>query len=388
MSLRGVKRAQIPRFARDRLRNPVDAAVSRDRHAPAGLATTEVVKKYLPITLLIILLGLAGYIVGQKNGGTINISGGQGDGKNNDTASNNEPKLPVSPISGLSCANGERRPMAVILAADAVARPLSGISEADLVFNMPVITDSMTRLMAVYVCGFPKEIGSVRSSRHDFIPLARGLDAIFVHWGGSHFALDELAKDAADNIDALKNPYNAFFRKSGIASPHNGFTSGTRLFEAAQKMGYRLAGNFGGYPHLAEGATSSATTTKTLNIAFPGSFAIKYVYDPEDNSYWRWRGGSKEIDKNTGQQVEAKNVAIMIAASRQIEGQYNDVDVEGSGQARIYRNGEEIIGTWKKDAAKQTSKLFFYDRASKEIKFIAGQIWVEVVQPNQAVSWK
>jgi hypothetical protein len=137
---------------------------------------------------------------------------------------------------------------------------------------------------------------------------------------------------------------------------------------------------------LAESTKTSATTTQTLSVGFPGSFAVKYVYDPEDNSYWRWRGGIKEMDKNNGRQVEAKNVAIMFAQSRQIEGQYNDVDVEGSGKARVYRNGEEIIGTWKKSAAK--SKLSFFDSAGQEIKFMPGQIWVEIVQTNQAVSWK
>src|SRR3989338_830048 len=208
-------------------------------------------KKYLPIILLIILLGVGGYIVSQKNGGTINI-GGQGGGENNNIKLSPTPELPKSPISGLACANGERRPMAVMLAGDSVTRPLSGLSEADLVFNMPVITNSMTRFMAVYICNSPKEIGSVRSSRDDFIPLARGLDAIFAHWGGSHFALDELTKGVVDNIDALANPFSAYFRKSGIASPHNGFTSGTRLYGAAEKMGYRQKENFSGYLHLAE----------------------------------------------------------------------------------------------------------------------------------------
>ena len=115
---------------------------------------------------------------------------------------------------------------------------------------------------------------------------------------------------------------------------------------------------------------------------------MKYIYDPAKNSYWRWRGGTKEIDRNNGQQVAAKNVVAMITASRQIEGQYNDVDVSGSGKARIYRNGEEILGTWKKDASDQTSKLYFYDSAGEEIKFVPGQIWGEVVQTNQTISWK
>ncbi len=345
-------------------------------------------KKYLPIILFILLLGLGWYFV-QGKGNSIKISNSGNSVPSISGAPSESPKLEAkSPLSGLACANANRRPMAVMLAGDPVARPVAGLAEADIVFNMPVITDSMTRLMAVFVCNTPKEIGSVRSARHDYIELARGLDAIFVHWGGSHFALDKLDKGIMDNIDALKNPDDAFFRKSGIAAPHNGFTSSSRLLEASQKLGYRVEGKEDNYLFFDATPASSATTTKTLMIDFPGAFQVKYVYDPAKNSYLRWRGGAKETDRNNGQQVAAKNVVAMITVSRQIEGQYNDVDVSGSGRAQFYRNGEEIFGTWKKSATDQTSKLFFYDNAGEEIKFVPGQIWVEVVQTNQAVSWK
>ncbi|HCX27545.1 MAG TPA: hypothetical protein DHI91_00185 [Candidatus Portnoybacteria bacterium] len=340
-------------------------------------------KKYLPVTLFIILIILGGYFIFSGKGKVVDISG-----SGSSASPSASPKLSNSPISGLECANANRRPIAAMLSGDAITRPLSGLNEADLVFDMPVITDSITRMMAVYVCNSPKEIGSIRSTRDDFIPLARGLDAILAHWGGSHFALALLDKGIMDNIDALKNPANSFFRKSGIAAPHNGFTSYSRLTEAAQKLDYRLTGEVNGYLHLEGEISPVATSTKTLDLGFPGDYHIKYTYSPQDNTYWRWRGGTKEIDKNNGQQVGVKNVVAMIAPSRQIEGQYNTVQVEGEGPAKIYRNGEEISGTWKKDAKNQTSKLYFYDAAGQEIKFVTGSIWVEVVQPNQSISWQ
>ena len=373
MSLRGARRRS----------NLIDVVIRRDRCAPVGFAMTEFMKRYLPLGLFLILIILGGYLIWGKKSQTVDI---YSSGSNASPSA--VPQILKSPISGLACANAERRPMAVMLAGDAIARPLSGLSEADLVFNMPVITDSITRMMAIYVCNSPKEIGSVRSTRDDFIPLARGLDAILAHWGGSHFALDLLDKGIMNNIDALKNPANSFFRKSGIVAPHNGFTSYTRLSAAAQKLGYRLEGKEIGFLHFDEIPSSSATTTKTLSIGFLGLFSVKYTYDPVSNSYLRWRGNTKEIDKNNSQQVAAKNVIIMFAESHQIEGQYNAVAVEGSGKAQVYRNGEEIFGTWKKDAKNQTSKLYFYDAAGQEIKFVPGQIWVEVVQPNQKISWQ
>ncbi len=293
-----------------------------------------------------------------------------------------------SPLTGLPCANANQRPLAVMLSGDAVARPLAGLSQADLVINMPVITNSITRFMAVFICEHPKEIGSIRSARDDFLPLAQGLDAIYAHWGGSHFALDKLNAGLMDNLDALKNPFNAFYRKAGIEAPHNGFSSFDRLWEAARKMNYRLTGKVNGYPHLDGDLSPVATTTKTLTIGFPGSFQVKYEYHPQDNSYWRWRGGKKEIDKNTGQQVAAKNVLIMRTTSRQIEGQYNDVQVSGQGQALIFLNGEKILGIWKKDASNPKSKLYFYDQNGQEVKLVPGQIWLEIVQDNQTITWE
>jgi hypothetical protein len=302
-------------------------------------------------------------------------------------------KFQNSPISGLSCQDYNRRPIAVILAEDPVTRPLAGISEADLVFEMSVITNSITRMMAVYVCYSPQEIGSLRSARHDFIPLAMGLDAVLVHWGGSHFALDKLDAGIMDNIDALKNPYNAFYRKKGIPRPHNGFTSMERLVNSAKRLGYRLENKFEGYPHITANsqqltANSQQQINKTLKIGYPYPYDIKYQYNPETNSYWRWRGNQPEIDKNNGQQIEAKNIVIMRAASRQIEGPYyNDVDIEGSGECQVYQNGLVISCTWQKDKANPASKLYFLDESGQEIKFVPGQIWIEIVEPNQEVSW-
>ncbi len=305
----------------------------------------------------------------------------------------------VSPITGLECQNYNRRPIAVMLAMDPITRPLSGIGMADLVIEMPVITGSITRLMAVYVCEAPAEIGSLRSARHDYIPLAMGLDAIYAHWGGSHFALDKLDAGIMDNIDAMKNPYNAYWQKSGIPMPHNGFTSYARLLNSAEKLGYRLINKFEGYPHLeklklpAQGWSASGGKTQMskgeLTIGYTGRYRVYYEYNPETNSYKRWRAGTPEIDKLTNKQVEVQNVVVMRAASRMIQPpDYNDVDVEGTGEAIVYRNGEEIRGTWKKEGRYQPTKLYFLDSNGKEIEFTSGKIWIEIVEPNTVINWE
>lgn len=297
----------------------------------------------------------------------------------------------VNPITGLECENYNRRPIAVMLAEDPITRPLSGIEMADLVVEMPVITGSITRLMAVYICESPTEIGSLRSARHDFIPLAMGLDAIYAHWGGSHFALNKLNAGIMDNIDAMKNPYNAYWQKSGIPMPHNGFTSMSRLVNAAEKLGYRLTNRFEGYLHLEKSKIQNPNSKLSgrLTIGYSGNYRVYYEYNSESNSYKRWRAGTPEIDKLNNKQVEVQNVVVMRADSRMIQPpDYNDVDVEGTGEAIVYRNGEEIRGTWKKEGSYTKSKLYFLDSKGEEIKFVPGKIWIEIVEPNQEVRWE
>lgn len=295
----------------------------------------------------------------------------------------------VSPISGLPCDNYNQRPIAIMLANDTIARPLSGLGEADLVVEMPVVQNGITRLMAIFVCNAPEEIGSVRSSRHDFIPLAMGFDAIYGHWGGSHFALDKLNARIMDNIDALTNPFDAYYRKSGIYAPHNGFTSIEKLINSANKLGYRLENKFVGYPHYDNKQLAGNNKQNgILKISYPVHYAVEYNYNAEKNSYFRQRNGKSEIDKNNNSQVEAKNVVVMYSKSRELEGQYNDVDVEGEGKAIVFQNGEAIDGIWKKDKANSKSKLYFFNLNGEEMKFVSGQIWIEIIEPGKDVIWQ
>jgi len=304
----------------------------------------------------------------------------------------------VSYLTGLPCDNYNRRAIAVMEAGDVSTRPLSGLSEADMVVEMPAITASITRLMGIYVCNSPKEVGSIRSTRHDYITLAKGLDAMLAHWGGSHFALDMLKnKNTVDDLDAMSNPYGAFFRKEGIPAPDNGFATYQGLWDASQKLGYRAENHFEGYPHQVESDPGSRPKGGALRVGFAGVYGVNYTYDPKTNTYLRTWGGKDDVDNNNGQRLAPKNIVVMFATSRQIEGQYNDVDVEGEGEMHAYMDGQELVGKWIKEkkncvigndlVCMTDSKLKFIKDDGTEVKFVPGQIWLEVLEPGQTLKW-
>lgn len=304
----------------------------------------------------------------------------------------------ASPLSGEQCDNYAQRPIAVMMAGDVVARPLSGLSQADIVVEMPVITGSVTRLMGVFVCNLPQEVGSVRSARHDYISLIRGWDAIYVHWGGSHFALNELKTGKrytgedlgkVPDIDAISSS-GPFFRKSTVPAPHNGFVSLPKIIDIAKSRDYSLTTDIEGYKFQ---STSQVNTEKvdaqngTLYVGFATAYATKWEYNKDTNSYTRYWYGKKDVDRgNNNADITPKNIVVLRASSRQIEGQYNEVSIYGKGEGKLYHNGKEKTITWKKEGFKDM--LRFYDTDGKEIALVPGQTFIEVIEPGQSLTWE
>ncbi|MEK9209007.1 MAG: DUF3048 domain-containing protein [Patescibacteria group bacterium] len=301
------------------------------------------------------------------------------------TVVNEQPSGPLSPLTGLPCAGAHRRPIAIMLASDPEARPLSGISQADMVFEMPVTPNSITRIMAVYQCSDPQEIGSVRSARQDFIPLAQGVDAIFAHWGGEHDALAELDARVVDNVDALKYEGSTFYRKQGIPRPHNGFTTLPLVRERADQLGYRASTSLPAYTHITGKVKRDlGTIADSATVPWLQGMDVRFSYDEASNAYLRWRGGTPEIDTTNREQARASVVIIMKAASSFLRDQYISVATTGSGVATIWQGGRSISALWKKPTA--TAMLAFTDSQGKAIPLEPGTIWVLIDTPLPAVT--
>ena len=338
----------------------------------------------------------------------------------------------ADPITGVACDNWKGRPVAVMQPADVTARPAAGFSQADIMFEMPAFTNANTRLMGVYLCDIPDDIGSIRSARHDYIPFASGLGAIFVHWGYSHFAQTLLMdRKVIDNIDCLTTSYCGRWPKSGkMQLEDTGHITKANIESAMQKYGYKTTGTFVGYPHQADLAIDQRPTGGHLRLAYPSVYDVDYDYDRTTNSYLRTWDGVADTDKNNGKRVAPKNIVVMTATSEQITlakesqyiadgvmdpwslipeadragingipgapniGRYNNLqvgdpwfDTVDSGDAYFYMNGQQVKGTWKKDRSKIDSKLTFRDQSGQEIQFVPGQIWVEIMEPGQGMKW-
>jgi len=310
----------------------------------------------------------------------------------------------VSPITGIACNNWNKRTYAVMQPADVPARPLAGLSQADMVIEMQAVYGSITRLMGVYGCTLPEEVGSLRSARHDFVHIAKSLNSIYVHWGRADIEQFKdvlnsgLVDDLNCNNDAGKSAGQYCFRKEGMdRGVDSGYAKFTDLVEGAKHYGFKTEeNNFSGYPHQEETTLDQRPNGGNLRVAYAKPYDVEYDYDKTTNSYKRTWGDAADTDRNTKERIAPKNVVVMIADAAPIKvgEQYVNVqigdpwfDSADSGSAFYYMNGQQYKGTWKKDRSRVESKLFFYDESGQEIKFVPGQIWINIIDPGQALRW-
>lgn len=280
-------------------------------------------------------------------------------------------------FSGMPCQNRDSRAFAVVLAQYPETMPLSGTSQVEIVIEGPVASPGgVTRLLALYQCQFPLEIGSIRSVRPYMADLALGFDAILASWGGAKTAIDRIKNLGLNWLDARVNPSSAFFRKKNIPAPHNGFTSLERLKIAAQILKMRETNQFLGYQFLKEEEIIFSKKEQKIKINY--TYPVEYVYEPATGRYLRFWDGKGMIDRNTSKQVWANNVVLMKTKMGTLSSGVADVKVIGKGKAIIYKAGEETEGRWQKENSQ--GKLSFLDVAGAEIKFVPGPIWIEITQ--------
>ena len=129
------------------------------------------------------------------------------------------------PLTGIATdAGSERRAAAVMINNHPEARPQSGLSEADMVYEMLAEGD-ITRFLAIFQSEMPSQIGPIRSARDYYIELAKGLDCIYVCHGYSPEAKTMLDRGYIDNLNGLYYDGTLFQRSADRKAPHNSYTS-------------------------------------------------------------------------------------------------------------------------------------------------------------------
>ncbi|MFS0577492.1 DUF3048 domain-containing protein [Sporosarcina sp. 179-K 3D1 HS] len=290
------------------------------------------------------------------------------------------------PFTGvLSDTETTRRPVLATINNHPLARPQSGISQADIVYEMAA-EGNVTRFLALFQSELPGEIGPVRSARDYFVHIAKGLDAFYVAHGYSPDAQKLLQNRVVDNINGMQYDGVLFQRSKERRAPHNSYISGDNVLAGAEKVNASM--EIGKTPSLSfhesieSAKIGDMASSITVRYGTDSNFTSVYTYDADKGTYERTANGILTVDKADGQKVELSNILVFEAAHRTIDNIGRQaIDIDSGGRALLFHAGIVKEIEWKNE----DGFLLPIDNGLSA-KLIPGKSWIHIVASNPGMA--
>lgn len=278
------------------------------------------------------------------------------------------------------------------------AMPQSGLSQADMIFEMEE-EGGATRNMALYSdVSKLNAIGSVRSARTYFVSVAAAYDAYLVHCGGS-IHIQGGRYDAAGNklanwkdIDEQGYLYSKYFYRdkdrysSGYAWEHTLFTNGDLLAKALENKNQS---------NLKPGVTFRNTVTlpdgkdaTEITVKFKGGKTTSFTYEEATGLYVRSQYGSQTIDAATKEAVKVKNV-ITLYTKQWYCGCGNGhqyYDTIGSGDGYVAIDGKIVPIKWSR--ATVNDPYTYTLENGEPLDLAVGSSYISIVGTKHPIQYK
>ena len=262
-----------------------------------------------------------------------------------------EPECPLSGEEPKNDAALARPAVAVKIENNPSAYPLSGLDEAEIVYEEQV-EGGLTRFLAIYHCTDSQLAGPVRSSREVDPPILSPYTRILAAAGGNPGVRENLEEFDVILIDE-NGAGDAMERASrpGISFEHTLYGDTKELRKLGQKK-------FEDAPtdDLFEfgDALDGGKKTKSIDLNF-GNSIIGFEW--KDGAWYRSDDGSPLIMEN-GDQLGFDNV-IIEEHTVNLSTEFADVigtpspvieDVTGQGRAFLFRDGKMFAGVWIRES--------------------------------------
>lgn len=296
-----------------------------------------------------------------------------------------------APLTGMAReTEAVNRPIAVMINNFSAARPQSGLTQADVVWEV-LAEGGITRLVAIFQStdALANTIGPIRSNRAYLIDIADSYGAIMVHAGGSPEAYGILQKQGKPYLDEITNAGSYYWRSKDRKAPHNLYSNLEKLRQGADKKGYRSDLPVPVYPFAAEGAIAgiedpNSESAANIDITFlMKDYKVGYIYDGTSGIYNRFINDQPHVDMNNNEQLAAANLVIIETRHKTLDNVGRlSVDLESGGAGYLFQKGLKIDIEW----VRSPDGMVRFTRAGKEISFVPGKTYIHVVPNRPALS--
>lgn len=269
-----------------------------------------------------------------------------------------------------------QRPIAVMIENEYNSRPQSGLDKACIVYE--ILTEGgITRFLSIFLDKDAIEIGPVRSSRPYFIDYALEYDSIYVHYGASPKAYEDLKQLSVDKIDGIYDSIT-FWRDKNRKSPHNAYTSKENILKSAEKQTLLKPVDAEFIEFCDAEEELRGINVEKFNLNYCKNYYVGYCYDKEKMSYQRLMNNEPHTDRITEEPIYVKNIIVQFHDMKVIDDKGRlDIKTVGEGKGYYICEGvlQEII--WKKDSRRANTEFFYTD--GRKLKIKPGRTWIQVM---------
>jgi len=286
------------------------------------------------------------------------------------------PPSMFAPLTGLPVASPLlNRPMLVTVENSPQARPQSGLMKADIVYEV-LAEGEITRFLAIYQSQQADIIGPVRSMRPYFVEIGDGLDAVLVHAGWSEDAMAMMQQKKSAHLDQVYGDDAFYWRSKEREAPHNLYTSTELMNKGSVARKFRQEWNIRKFP-FSQLTVSIPLEQSGASVEIPYllGYKVSYAYDAASGVYKRTMAGKPHFDKETGEQLTAKNILIIETKHQVLDNVgRRSVNVYGPGPGYLLQDGKSQKIVWER---KNGAIRAYVD--GRELPLLPGQTWVQIV---------
>jgi hypothetical protein len=250
------------------------------------------------------------------------------------------------------------------------ARPPTGLSDADIVYIIPV-EGQLSRIMAVFSSHLPPVIGPVRSSREDDLELLRQFGRPAFAYSGAQSKLLPVVEHAR-TVDLYAGRAGGYFRSGSRVPPHNLYARTSHLLaeargaSVARDIGFR----FGPAP-------AGGRPTAARSVSYPAA-SFEFRWSASRSRWLVWMDGTAAGTTEDGQ-LGAPTVVIQhtkVRTSKYLEEGVPPPYAEstGSGSAVVLRGGEAFNARWSRPKA--DGGTAFTTASGQPMTFARGPVWI------------
>ena len=303
---------------------------------------------------------------------------------------NNPVKPGISSTTGLPASGEKYTPVVIVLDNAEDAYPHWGVSQADIIFQVPNAGSGATKLLALFADHYPSQAGPVRSGRASMLPAATSKNPAFAYAGPPAVKDDNIDIDALMSKWKMSNTHRVYnlLHDNGFKERFHDAAGGHNLSCHVDGIHENLVTKnveFEERPFLfTDEKRTDGETANIIRVLHRGESADSasnsasravFRYLPESGQYTRTNSSGKYSDRLTGEVVTFANVIVLrVKFSWEKNYVFLRKHLVGSGTAEIFQDGRYVRGAWTRSDV--TSRLVFTDADGSELKLKRGKTFI------------